>query len=219
VSTAFQSDFAQSDAFQILAGTGGATVTVPDVVGQTQGDGTTAVEAEGLVVAIVTAASNQPIGTIISQSPVGGTLVLVGSTVTLTVSSGDAGRAHAGGVKKRSRRRLQLEVDGEVFSVKSEAEALEVLESLRKTAEEQASIAVQRATKAKNRPIRKIMADARKALREPEVTAPADLMPEVSAIIDEIGVLFRDALLKIELSARMRQREDDDDEEAILLLL
>lgn len=90
MSTAFQTDFAQSDAFQILGGVGGAPVTVPNVIGQTQEDGTTAVEAEGLVIAVVTAVSSQPAGTIIAQSPPGGTLVLPGSTVTLTVSSGPA---------------------------------------------------------------------------------------------------------------------------------
>jgi hypothetical protein len=90
VSTAFQTDAFQSDAFQIMAGTGEAPVTVPNVVGQTQEDGTTAVEAEGLVIAVVTAVSSQPAGTIIAQSPPGGTLALPGSTVTLTVSSGPA---------------------------------------------------------------------------------------------------------------------------------
>jgi hypothetical protein len=90
MSTAFQTDGFQSDAWQILAGTGEAPVTVPNVVGQTQEDGTTTVEAEGLVIAVVTAVSSQPAGTIIAQSPPGGTLVLPGSTVTLTVSSGPA---------------------------------------------------------------------------------------------------------------------------------
>jgi len=94
--SAFQTDAFQSDAFQILAGTGAAPVTVPDVVGQTQENGTTAVEAEGLVIAVVTAVSSLPVGTIIAQSPPGGTLVLPGTTVTITVSSGPADDATGG---------------------------------------------------------------------------------------------------------------------------
>jgi hypothetical protein len=66
-------------------------VTVPDVVGELQADGTTTLEGAGFVVAVQTAYSSAvPAGTIISQSPGAGAEVPAGSTVTITVSLGDA---------------------------------------------------------------------------------------------------------------------------------
>lgn len=72
-------------------GTGAASVEVPDVVGETQAAGTSELEGAGFVVVVETANSNAvPAGSIISQSPIGGTLVASGSTVTIVVSLGDA---------------------------------------------------------------------------------------------------------------------------------
>lgn len=65
-------------------------VVVPDVVGQTQADGTLTLEGAGFVVVVVTAASSAvPAGSIISQAPAGGTEAAPGSTVTITVSTGE----------------------------------------------------------------------------------------------------------------------------------
>jgi hypothetical protein len=70
----------------------GAAAAVPDVVGQTQADGTLALENDGFVVAAVTAASSTvAAGLIISQDPVAGSSAAPGSTVTITVSTGDTG--------------------------------------------------------------------------------------------------------------------------------
>lgn len=67
-----------------------AGVTVPDVVGQTQANGTTAIQAVGLTVSAQTAYSSVvAAGLIISQDPVGGTSVAAGSAVTIVVSLGD----------------------------------------------------------------------------------------------------------------------------------
>ena len=67
-----------------------AAVTVPDVVGQTQADATTALQSAGFVVAVVTAASSTvPAGAVISQVPAGGAEATAGSTVTITVSTGE----------------------------------------------------------------------------------------------------------------------------------
>lgn len=69
-----------------------APVTVPDVTGLTQAAATSVLEGAGFVVAIVTASSSVvPEGTVISQAPVGGSESSAGATVTLTVSSGEAG--------------------------------------------------------------------------------------------------------------------------------
>lgn len=68
-------------------------VTVPDVddPGTTQAAATAAIEGVGLVVAVVTAySSTVPAGEVISQDPAAGSEVAPGSTVTITVSLGEA---------------------------------------------------------------------------------------------------------------------------------
>jgi hypothetical protein len=66
-------------------------VQVPDVVGQTQADGTNALEADGFVVAVATAYSSVvQAGLIISQDPAAGSTPGTGATVTITVSLGEA---------------------------------------------------------------------------------------------------------------------------------
>lgn len=65
-------------------------VAVPDVVGETQAQGTIDLEAVGFVVAVVTAYSSVvAAGIIISQDPVAGSTPGTGATVTITVSLGD----------------------------------------------------------------------------------------------------------------------------------
>jgi uncharacterized repeat protein (TIGR03803 family) len=68
------------------------TIGVPDVVGQTQAAATTAITGAHFVVGTVTTESSNtvPTGTVISQSPAGGTGVASGSAVNLIVSSGPA---------------------------------------------------------------------------------------------------------------------------------
>lgn len=64
--------------------------TVPDVVGETQAQGTTDIEAQGLTVSVITAySSTVAAGLIISQVPAGGSQVSPGSSVQITVSLGD----------------------------------------------------------------------------------------------------------------------------------
>lgn len=65
-------------------------VSVPDVTGLSQEDAIAALEAAGFSVSIVTAASSTvPEGTVISQSPAGGSESTAGAIVTITVSSGE----------------------------------------------------------------------------------------------------------------------------------
>ena len=68
------------------------SVSVPNVVGDTQATAESAIVAVGLVVGTVTTASSAtvPVGSVISQSPAAGTSVTVGSAVNLVVSSGVA---------------------------------------------------------------------------------------------------------------------------------
>jgi hypothetical protein len=74
-----------------LLGDAPVLVTVPDVVGQSQASGTAELEADLFVVAVATAnSSTVAAGNIISQNPLAGASASQGSTVTITVSLGDA---------------------------------------------------------------------------------------------------------------------------------
>jgi len=79
-------------AVNLVVSSGPAQVAVPNVVGQTQAAATTAITGAGLVVGTVTTASSStvPSGSVISESPVAGTQVNLGSAVNLVVSSGPA---------------------------------------------------------------------------------------------------------------------------------
>lgn len=70
---------------------GESGVAVPDVVGSDQATGTAALEAALFVVAVQSANSSIfAAGDIMSQSPAGGVDAPEGSTVTITVSLGEA---------------------------------------------------------------------------------------------------------------------------------
>ena len=82
-------------AVNLVVSTGPAQVAVPNVVGQTQAAATTAITGAGLVVGTVRTVRTPFIGTVasgrvISESPVAGTLVALGSAVNLVVSTGPA---------------------------------------------------------------------------------------------------------------------------------
>ena len=82
----------QSIALSGIGATGGVagSVAVPNVVGQAQTAVSAPIAAAGLAMGTVTKTSSStvPSGSVISQSPVAGTQVAVGSTVNLLVSSG-----------------------------------------------------------------------------------------------------------------------------------
>jgi hypothetical protein len=145
---------------------------------------------------------------------------------SISVEQGDLGPTdgrmpEAGGSKKGRkppRRPMTMEIDGEVFAVNSREEALALLEQAKKAAEENAAQAVERAAKAEKRPTRKVLKDAREALQEPEILASEDLAAEAEAVKAEIDAMYKDAMVKVEIAARLR-REEDDDEAALLLLI
>jgi uncharacterized repeat protein (TIGR03803 family) len=84
---------ASGSAVNLIVSSGPAGATVPNVVGKTQAAATTAITGADLMVGTVTMESSNtvPSGTVISQSPAGGTAVASGSAVNLIVSSGPAG--------------------------------------------------------------------------------------------------------------------------------
>jgi hypothetical protein len=122
------------------------------------------------------------------------------------------------GRSRKPRRKYTVEIDGEVFDVDSREEAAYLLEQAKKQAEEIARIAVERAAKAEKRPTRKVLSDARKTLQEPEILASEDLAAEAEAVKAAIDAMYKDAMVKVEIAARLR-REEDDDEAALLLLI
>ncbi|MDA8178745.1 MAG: PASTA domain-containing protein [Deltaproteobacteria bacterium] len=80
----------QGSPVALVVSSGPALVLVPNVVGLPQSTAQTAITATGLAVGSMTSAnsSSVPAGSIISQSPTGGTSVLPGSAVSLVVSTG-----------------------------------------------------------------------------------------------------------------------------------
>jgi concanavalin A-like lectin/glucanase superfamily protein/PASTA domain-containing protein/Big-like domain-containing protein len=87
--TADQWNFA---AVEVKAGVAPAPVTVPNVVGMTQTAAQTAITSAGLTVGAISNvnSSTVPAGSVVSQSPTGGSSVAAGSAVALSVSLGPA---------------------------------------------------------------------------------------------------------------------------------
>lgn len=110
-------------------------VTVPDVVGETQAQGTTDLEAVGFVVALATSYSSiVAAGLIISQDPAGGVDYPEGGTVTIVVSLGDApvvDTAFAGGLivsferQQARRRKRQRELEEAEEAVEQLADSVD----------------------------------------------------------------------------------------------
>jgi beta-lactam-binding protein with PASTA domain/tRNA A-37 threonylcarbamoyl transferase component Bud32 len=80
----------RGDSVTLFVSSGPGQVKLPDVTGQSVSAATATLQALGLSVSVQHSASNQPVNTVISESPVAGTQVNKGSTVVLTVSSGPA---------------------------------------------------------------------------------------------------------------------------------
>jgi membrane peptidoglycan carboxypeptidase len=62
------------------------SVAVPDVVGQNTADAQKTLEAAGFSVTITLTKSSKPQGTVLTETPKGGTTVASGSMITLTAS-------------------------------------------------------------------------------------------------------------------------------------
>ncbi|MBN1930451.1 MAG: PASTA domain-containing protein, partial [Desulfobacterales bacterium] len=77
-------------AVDLVVSLGPVMVPVPGVVGQPQADAETTITAAGLIVGTVTTANSAtvPAGNVISQNPVEGTAVILGTAVDLVVSLG-----------------------------------------------------------------------------------------------------------------------------------
>lgn len=80
----------QGTTINLVVSAGQATVSVPDVRGQTQANATNRLSGLGFKVDVGQAFSSQAVGTVVSQSPAGGTNAPSGSTVSINVSEGSA---------------------------------------------------------------------------------------------------------------------------------
>lgn len=195
-----------------LASWAAAFIEVPDVTGNTQGDGTTTLEAAGFVVAVANAYSSTVVaGSIISQSPLAGAQAPSGSTVTITVSLGDAPAQNKGG--RRKRRRLFVDVDGQSFPVASASDAYAILESARALAAQQAPAlarkAVRRALRKQQPPVAIL----------PTIVVPQEYRTQLQPLREQILALYQQALLDEEIRIRLERNARAEDEEDVLSLL
>ena len=80
----------EGTAIALVVSEGPVLVTVPDVIGDPSADAQAAIVAAGLTVGAITQANDNviPAGSVISQDPVGGLLVVGGSSVDLVISLG-----------------------------------------------------------------------------------------------------------------------------------
>lgn len=201
MSTAFQPTGFQSDAFQILAGSGETPVEVPNVVGQTQADGTSAIEAVGLVVVVETRPSNQPAGTIVEQQPAGGTFVLPGSTVTIYVSAGSSGAG-----RPRRRERYIARYKGEDYEFSTYEELEEFVQKAQKTEKKK--------PKRDRKPIR---IELTPAFVEIAQEVRSNITPTKYVTLPPSEALKQ--VWQIEQLVRRRGVDEDDDDDEVLLWL
>ena len=108
-----------------------------------------------------------------------------------------------------------------MHEVESLQAAEEVLAEAAQKATETAKLAIERAAKAKRRPVRKIVRDAEKALTVPDVAVSPSLQSYADQMIGQIRAEYQSALSAIEIAAHMarREREIEEDDEEILMLL
>jgi len=83
---------ATGSSVSLVVSSGAASITVPNVVGQTQSSAQTAITSAGLISGTISNASSSSVsaGNVISQNPVSGSSVVASSPVSLVISSGAA---------------------------------------------------------------------------------------------------------------------------------
>lgn len=137
-------------------------------------------------------------------------------TVTATNAFGDTpsnafdvevAKKDSGAGRKRPRRRLLVEIDGQDFEVSSEEEATVLLARAKQ-------VAAQAIEKARKAPFR-----IDRGIQRPRISTPdSELIPVVKQARQEIRSLYDELSMELEIAALMRKR-DEEEEEAIIRLL
>lgn len=198
-------------AFQQEAG-----VTVPDVVGELEADGTTTLEGAGFVVSVQTEySSTVEAGRVIRQEPIGGSLASSGSTVIIWVSLG----ASIGAGRKTNRRRYFVEIDGQQFLVDNAQQAQALLDQARAMAERSSEIAARKVEKRVKKVVAKGKDPGPIRIERPKVTASPELQLDLSAIRADIDRLYANAAALVEMRLLLEMKAAEEDEEDALLLL
>lgn len=196
------------------------TVTVPDVVGDTEAVAVADITGAGLIpVKSEQYSSTVAAGLVISQSPAAGASVGSGTSVSFILSLGERSSTGAGS-NKRHKRRYYVEIDGQQFEVDSAQHAQALLERAAETAKQVAAevaaevVPRKRKSAASTKPV---------ALPTPRISSPdpelADMVRQARIAINET---YRKAAIDAELALLMalqRQRDNDDDDDETLLLL
>jgi hypothetical protein len=130
-------------------------------------------------------------------------------------------KQEAGGSKrKRQRKRVTVEIDGQLFTVNDEQEAEELIASIREVAEQQARAEADRVVKKRRTAARR----EKKPLKLTPIELPApqvksadrDFAAELQSRLDEI---YADAARDAEIALRVRRQAELDEEDSIVLFL
>jgi hypothetical protein len=208
-------DYVEGDITRLVG-----TITVPDVVGLSQSAAEDEIEGNYLSAVVTTAYSDTVAeGEVISQDPAASTEADPFDDVTITVSLGEEPEEEVtddtiGGIQGRRRRRYFVEIDGQSFEVRTQAQAVEVLNRAKEVAvshaEQMAKAAVRTARPTGKKPVK---------LATPKINSPnPELKSAVSEARKAINALYRKASMEAEIAYLMAQQEQDE-EETILLLM
>lgn len=194
-----------------------APVSVPNVVGETQAAATTDITNAGLVLGTVTTqySSSVAAGLVISQSPVGGTLVALGSSVSIVVSLGPQPvlAESPAGRKRRARNIYRVKVDGESFEFGSLAAALQFLDKAKRAAEQIAAQAVRQSLE-KQRETKAEVIPPKFELPKFEYSS-RDLRGAVTETKREIAEIYERAMRDAEIALMVELAQRKQDEEII----
>lgn len=127
----------------------------------------------------------------------------------------------AGKSKREYKKPVVVEVDGKDYIVRSRGEAEELIAQVQEAAQQRAELAVERAAKATTKPIRKVLHDARKALKVPQISAPKALDTLTKSVLTSVESLYASTMRDIEIAALLKraQAQEEDDEDVLLLTL
>ena len=182
-------------------------------------------------VGALTIAGHAPTVSILLAASTGtGQIVITGHAPTVTGGTASfVARQEAGGGKSRPsrrRRRYEVEIDGQVFDVESVEEAKQLLQEAEDLAAKKADEQLEKAAQAK-KPRRKVVQDARKALKLPDIrVVGSDTDPLAAAIEQEMRQAFErirhqydEAVRAIEIGAFLRRQQQEEEDDAMALLL